>query len=149
VNRRAVLFSVILVGHVVCAQEKKPWNIDRLCGRLEHVERIPNRKHADTFSETRKALRDVPLAMYERRENEICCENLTPIDTTITGKNGLFNFKDEKPGLYWLETNWNGKKYKAAVAYNPAKKSGTICSQQGLQLDYAGDADWWITVTVD
>ena len=84
--RHAVLFAMILVGNMLCAQDKKPWNIDRLCGRLEHVEKIPDRKHADIFSEKRKALRDVRLVMYERQENEACCEKLSPIDETMTGK---------------------------------------------------------------
>jgi hypothetical protein len=147
--RHAVLCAMILVGNMLCAQDKKPWNIDRLCGRLEHVEKIPDRKHADIFSEKPKALRDVRLVMYERQENEACCEKLTPIDEIMTGKNGLFNFKDAKPGLYWLAANWDGKEYKSAVVYKPQKSPGTICSQQGLQFDYAGNADWWITVTVD
>ncbi len=146
--KRAVLFAVILVGHTLCAQDKKPWNIGRLCGRLEHVERTPDRKRADNFAETRKALRGIPLVIYKRHENEICCENLTPIDTT-TGKRGDFNFKDPQPGLYWLEANWNGNEYKVAVVYRAEKNSETICSQQGLQIDYAGNASWWITVTVD
>jgi hypothetical protein len=149
VKRRAGLFAVILVAQALRAQDKKPWSTGRLCGRLEHVERIPDRKHADNFSETRKALQGVPLIMYVRRENEACCGNLTPIDTAMTGKRGLFSFKEVKPAPYWLEANWNGKEYKVAVVQEPERNSSAICSEQGLKLDYAGNADWWITVTVD
>jgi hypothetical protein len=149
VKRRAVFFAVILIGRPMAGQDKKPWSVDRLCGRLEHVERIPDRKHVDNFPEAREALRDVPVVIYERHENEPCCENSTPIDATRTGKGGRFELKDEKPGSYWLGTNWNGKEYKVAVDYKAGKSSETMCSQQGVQVDHAGNADWWITVTVD
>jgi hypothetical protein len=149
VKRRAILFGVILVAQLLCAQDKKPWRVARLCGCLEHVERIPDGKHVDNFSETREALQGVSLFMYERRENQTCCENLTPIDTAITGKKGLFNFKDVRPGTYWLKANWNGKEYKVAVVEESEKNSTAICSEQGVKIDNAGNADWWITVTVD
>jgi hypothetical protein len=134
---------------VLYAQDARPSNVTRLCGRLDHVEGIPEYKHPDNFAESRKALRDISLDLYERRANENCCENLKPIDRTITGKGGRFEFKNQKPGLYWLRADWNGKEYKLAVVYTPEKDSQEVCSQQGMKVDYAGDAGWWLTVTVD
>ena len=148
-RKRAVLLAVVLVAQTLCAQDKKPWTIGRLCGRLEHVERVPDRKHPETFSETRKALQGVPLVLYERHENESCCGDVTLIYTTMSGKRGLFSFKDVKPGLYWLEATWNERKYRVAVIQEPERKSLAICSEQGLEVNNAGNADWWITVTVD
>jgi hypothetical protein len=142
-------FVALFIGQGVCAQDAKPWDVSRLCGRLEHVETIPERKHPDSFSERRKALREISLDLYERRANENCCDNLKPIDTIITDKRGHFEFKNQKPGLYWLVAHWRGQQYKVDVVYKPEKVPEELCSQQGMRVDYAGDAGWWLTVTVD
>ena len=143
------IFTVTLFASCLGAQEKKPWEIDRLCGKLEHVQKISDRKNANTFSEKRKALREVPLGLYERHENQACCEGVSAVETTQTGRGGQFEFKTKKPGNFWMATNWRGKKYKLAVVNKPEKNSATMCSQQGIALDDEGNADWWLTVTVD
>jgi hypothetical protein len=98
---KAILLSFALMLSVTAlqAQEKKPWEVDRLCGKLEHVQKIPNRKDANTFSDKRKSLRDVPLALYNRRENEPCCGGLAAVEMVHTDRGGRFEFKNEKPGI--------------------------------------------------
>ena len=145
----ATFFMLLLIGQILCAQEKKPWSVDRLCGRVDHVEEIPDRKNANTYTETRKALRDVALALYERRDSEACCNSSSLADKITTNRSGDFDFRNKKAGLYWLTTNWHGKQYQIAVEYKPEKDSVTKCSQQGISVDSAGNANWWVTVTVD
>jgi hypothetical protein len=143
------LVVLFLIAQFLYAQEKKPWNVDRLCGRLEHVQRTPGRHDPNTFSEKRKVLRDVSLSLYERRENEACCDGLNAVETTKTGRRGNFEFKTPKLGSYWLSTNWNGKISTVPIIYKPQKNPVTMCSEQGIQLDDQGNAEWWKTVTVD
>jgi hypothetical protein len=143
------IFAATLCASGLGAQEKKPWEIDRLCGKLEHVQKVPDRKHANTFSEKRKALREVSLSLYERREHQACCEGMNAVETTQTGRGGHFEFKTRKPGNFWMATNWSGKEYKLAVVYKLQNNSTTMCSQQGIGLDDEGDAEWWAIVTVD
>jgi hypothetical protein len=70
------------------------------------------------------------------------------VETVKTRKDGSFEFKT-KPGRFWLATNWSGKEYEVAVVYQPERDSATKCSEQGIALDDAGNADWWLSVTVD
>jgi hypothetical protein len=143
------LLGLILIAHSLRAQNKQPWNIDRLCGRVEHVQRVPERHNPNSFSEKRKPLRDVQLSLYERRENKTCCAGFSPMETTQTRKNGGFDFQAAKPGNYWLITNWNGRESEVAVVYLPHRNSVTKCFEQGIALDDAGIADWWLSITVD
>jgi hypothetical protein len=130
------------------AQEKKPWEVERLCGKLEHVEKIPDRRNSNNFSEKRNTLRDVEIALYERRENESCCAGRSAIETVRTRRGGRFEFRS-KPGTYWLVSSWNGREYRLPVLYEAGKPPATVCSEQGIQVDLAGNAEWWISITVD
>jgi len=148
-KRTLAILAALLIGQSSHAQEKKPWDIDRLCGRLEHVQKVPDRKNANTFSENRKPLREVSVSLYGRRENEPCCAGLNALETIQTRKGGRFEFKTTRPGNYWLGMNWSGKEYRLGVVYKPQKNSTTMCSEQGIGLDDEGNADWWVTLTVD
>ena len=146
----ALILALILFVPGLPAQGKKPWTIDRLCGKLDHIQRIPDRKHANNFSERREALRDVSVTLYEPREGEPCCSTANAvIEAAQSGRGGHFEFKTKKPGKFWLKANWNGKDYKLALVYEPSKNSTTLCSDQGIDLDDDGNAEWWATVTVD
>ncbi len=144
-----MILALGMIASTSYAQEKKPWQIDRLCGKIEYVQKIPSRKNTNTFSEKRKALRDISLGLYDQHENESCCSGLAAIETVHTGRGGRFEFKNTKPGNYWLGANWNGKEYKVAVVFKPEKNSSTLCSEQGLGFDDEGNADWWVTITLD
>ena len=148
-KRIVAILAITFIGQILHAQQKKPWKVDWLCGRLEYVQKIPDHKIANTFSEKRKALRDVSVGLHERHENGACCDGLNAVETIQTGRGGHFEFKTKKPGDFWMATNWSGKEYKLAVVYKPEKNSPTMCSQQGIALDGEGSADWWITITVD
>jgi hypothetical protein len=147
----ALLFALILLGRgsQLQGQDKKPWSVDRICGRIEYVRKIPVRNATNTFNEKRKPLRGLALDLHNGPEGTTCCDGLKSVATTISGKGGKFDLKQERPGRYWLSTTWNGREYMVAVMYRPQKVSRTLCSQQGIGLDDDGNMDWWETVTVD
>jgi hypothetical protein len=144
----SVLLVTMLSGQML-AQDPPAWRVDRFCGQLEQVQRIPSRKGKADAKEKRKALRDISLSLYERHENELCCSGLNAIATSQTQKNGQFVFKNQKPGNYWLRANWGGKDYTTAVVFQPLKDSITSCSGQGLRIDDQGNPGWWSTITLD
>jgi hypothetical protein len=131
------------------SEELKPWNVDRICGRVEFVHRIRDKTSADTYSEQRKTLRGVQLGLSEAGDHEDCCDGLKSVAAVTSGKNGRFEFKQENPGHYWLTANWNGKSYKVRVVYEPQKNSSTLCSQHGIQIEDEKEVGWWKTVSVD
>jgi hypothetical protein len=145
------LIAVVIVG--LCrsslAQHERKWDVDRLCGRVDQAQIIPERKFATTFSERRRGLRDLPMALFERRDGQPCCDALVALETTKTGRNGRFEFKTKNPGDFWRMTNWNAKQYKIAVVSKQQKDSSAMCSKQGIDLDDTGNADWWVTITLD
>ena len=145
----ASFLTAILIAQGLNAQEKKPWTVDRICGRVEYLQRVPIRKQPNIYSDKRMDLRGIPLELYESPEGAPCCEALKNVGSTISGKVGQFEFEAEKAGHYWLTAKWNGKDYKVAVEFEPQKKSSTVCSQQGIQMEDGEDASWWVTVTVD
>ena len=142
------LLGVILVVQALYAQQKKPWNVNRVCGRVEYVKRIPDKKHPSNYSEKRKNLRGVLLELYESDENPACCM-MKNVGVAISGKAGEFEFKPAKAGRYLLKASWNRKDYQVPINFEPQKKSSTVCSEQGIQIEDDGDANWWVTVTVD
>jgi hypothetical protein len=71
VIRTLAVLAMLLITSAVHAQEKKPWNVDRICGRVEHVRRIPTKKQPDNYSEKRKNLRGIPLELYEEKSSTI------------------------------------------------------------------------------
>jgi Prealbumin-like fold domain len=143
------LLVTILSRQVHAQEEHQPWRVYRLCGRLEHVQRISGRKHSEHVAERRRPLRDASFSLYVRRENELCCNGLISIATSQTRKDGQFEFKNQKPGNYWLTANWGEKDYTTAVVFQPQKDSMTLYSGQGLQLDDQGNPNWWLTRTLD
>ena len=145
----SLILSVIVAAQILHAQEKKPWIVDRICGRVEHLRRTPERKQPNIYSDKRKSLSGVSLELYEPNEDLPCCDGLRKVGATVSGKGGQFEFNPEKAGHYWLTAKWNAKDYNVAVEFEPQKKSSTVCSQQGIQIEDGGDASWWMTVTVD
>jgi hypothetical protein len=145
--RAAVLAATILAtltASPIQAQEKKPWKVSQLCGRVDYVQRRPEGKSPDTFIEKRKPIPDLLVELYESTAGD------RPVDSTRTDKRGQFEFKNPQAGSYWLSMNWNScRKCGLAVVFAPAKSSGATCSRQGIAIDDGGSANWWTTVDVD
>ena len=143
------LAAVIFVSLNLVGQQPKPWSVDHLCGRLEHLQRIPSRKKPDRFSEKRTSLAGVRLELFERQEGTLCCIAAESRSATVSQKRGYFEFKHELAGNYWLRAKWNSRDYELPVVLSGQKKSPTSCAQQGVQLEDDGRANWWLMVTVD
>jgi hypothetical protein len=93
----SVLFATLAVGQGQPPEVAKKWNaIDRLCGRLEHVER---RDDGDTRPDKTKSLKGVVLRLYQR-DTVPCCESIHPAAEVKTGRGGGFSFSAAKPGSY-------------------------------------------------
>ena len=140
--------AAILIVQGSLAEEKKPWKVNRLCGRVEYVEKVSDRKNPNNYSEKRKGSKALALALYESKSETLCCDNLNRVDTTTSGRGGQFKFRPTKDGHYWLTALWNGTVYKQSVTVG-LPISAAECSEQGISLDGKGKASWWVTVTVD
>ena len=144
-----LIAGVLISGCQTMAQSKQEWDVERLCGRVEYVQRIPDKKFANTFSERRRGVGNLTMALFERRSGQPCCGSLVALETTKTARNGRFEFKTKRPGALWLTTNWHAKEYKVPIVNKQQNSSSSRCSEQGIGLDDSGNADWWATITVD
>lgn len=147
--RGTVLAATILATQTVLpahSQERKPWDVTQLCGRVEYVQRMPVRKSADTFVGKREAIPGLVVELYESAQDQ---SRKKPIDSARTDKRGQFHLGVNKSGRYWLSMNWNQcRECGVAVVLNPGKGQ-TSCSGQGIGIDDTGAANWWTTITVD
>ncbi len=84
----APFLAAILIVQGMNAQEKNPWIVDRICGRVEHVQRIPIKKQPNNYTEKRKDLKGIPLELYESPGGAPCCDALKKVGSTISGKGG-------------------------------------------------------------
>jgi hypothetical protein len=152
VNRTAelvgasVLFANLAVGQSQTPEDAKRWNtVDRLCGRLEHVER---RDEGDTRPDKTKSLKSVVLKLYQR-DSVPCCESVYPAAEVKTGRGGAFSFSSVKPGPYWLVADINGREFKMPLRFQPDKSSDTLCSDQRFEVYDSGEIQIGRIITVD
>ena len=148
---KAVLAAFLIVSSFCgssAAQQEKKWNVARLCGRVDQLQEIQDRKLANASSERRRGLRDLPMSLYQRRDDRTCCQGLVVLENARTARNGRFEFKTKNPGDFWITTYWNARQYKLAVTNEQLENSAT-CSAQGIDLDGNGHANWWVTITLD
>jgi hypothetical protein len=93
-----LIAGVLVSGRQTMAQPKQEWDVERLCGRVEHVQRIPDKKFANTFSERHRGLSDLTMTLFERRDGQLCCDALVALEKTRTSRDGRFEFKTNEPG---------------------------------------------------
>jgi hypothetical protein len=105
----SILLATFAVGQSQSPEELKRWNsVDRLCGRLEHIER---RGDGDTRQDKTKSLKGVVLKLYQR-DSVPCCESVYPAATVKAGRGGGFSFANIKPGPYRLVADVRGREFK-------------------------------------
>ncbi|HSS95719.1 MAG TPA: hypothetical protein VLK33_01745 [Terriglobales bacterium] len=153
-----IYFALVLVFLAMCCQSfqaqeqsdtKKMATLDRLCGRLEHVEYLPVKNAANSFTTKTKALKHVTLRLYESKAGVECCKSFSTIEEVNTGLNGNFKFKTKNAGLYWLVAVIDGNEHKMDIRFQPQKQTDTLCINQYFQIDNSGNFGIAETVTVD
>jgi hypothetical protein len=85
----ALIMILIAASSVFAApvpQEADEWElVAKLCGKLELVEHVADKKNPITFVEKRSPVTDARLLAYERRDNSPCCGNASvAAETTPT-----------------------------------------------------------------
>jgi len=142
----SVLFATLAGGQSQSPEEIKRWNtVDRLCGRLEHVER---RDGGETRPDKTKSLKGVALKLYQR-DTVPCCESVYPAAEVKTGRGGGFSFADIKPGPYWLVADVRGREFKMDLRFQPGKGADTLCSDQRFEVYDSGEFQLGKVITVD
>jgi hypothetical protein len=140
---------ILLLGFQEPAYQEPKIELDRLCGKLVHVDRNAG-KQKDFYQDKKtKPLAHVELALYPRKPNDQCCQTDSPVASVRTGRGGDFRFKKQISGTYWLVARWGGHSYNTPVILHPAKSKDDFCSNAIFEIDHTGKFTYAITVTVE
>jgi hypothetical protein len=135
--RLTFLCTWLLLATVTATSEESPAKVvhlDQMCGDLSFVTPISG------GGMDSRPLSKVNLEIYLREKGITCCRNSRPFFTTITGKEGAFEFKNVGAGRYWLVTHYQRKTFQLAIAFDPESRipASPACWQQQFDIDAKG-----------
>jgi hypothetical protein len=142
--------ALLWSGAPIQAQaEQRPILVERMCGKLIRYRQVPIKGTTNTFDVKTKALPRVDLNLYRGNGNAKCCESLSVVAKTKTGRRGSFEFKNVVDDIYWLVASVDGRDYKMLIRYQPKKNSDEKCSENWFQIEDSGSFGFGKTITVD
>ena len=109
--------------------------VERMCGKVEQVDRSPFAGATSTYGEWRKPIKNAVVRLYHREKDLPCCETAALVEATITNKGGNFSFKNSVPGKYWIVILVEGKEYSHALKYFRESKNKVEVSCADLLYD--------------
>jgi hypothetical protein len=146
-----ILTTVLLwSGAPVSAQsEQRPVLIERMCGKLIRYSQVPIKGTTNNFDAKTKALSRVDLSLYRSDGNTKCCESLSLVARTKTGRWGSFKFKNVVGDIYWLVARVDGQDHELLIRYQSKKNSDEGCSDNWFQIEDSGSFRFGKTITVN
>jgi hypothetical protein len=125
-----------------------PPAVERLCGKLMHVQHVPDKVTQNAFEDKTKNLPHVSVQLYRDDGNRKCCDGLPLVAEGTTGRWGSFQLKEKglTEGLYWVVARYNLRTYQLLLRFEPKKNSTELCSDVSFQLDDAGN--FWEAVKI-
>ena len=128
-----------------------PPTVQRLCGKLEQTKDVPVKGEPNNLATKEQDARHAAVSLYSADANGQCCELATAVTTTMTNHWGNFHLKSKHlpEGIYWLQVEWNGRKYRMLVHYAPKRYPDQLCSETEWEINDAGDFRKVEFITVD
>lgn len=127
------------------------WNtVDRMCGKLEHVEKIRARGGTEAVKEKSEPIKKADIRLYQREKGSACCDAALPVAKTTSSKRGEFSFSAVIPDSYWLVVRVGGQDFALALSYAPNGKNKLEASCTELLYEVGnGELQLKRIVTVD
>src|SRR5579859_3031942 len=72
-----------------------PPAVQKLCGKLMHVEHVPDKDIRNAFEDKTKNLPHVSVQLYRDDGNRRCCDGLPLVSEATTGRWGSFQLKEK------------------------------------------------------
>jgi hypothetical protein len=141
---RTALIMFLAATGLTAAAPAKPqfadWElVAKLCGKLEQIDRIPDKTLPDVYSSKNRPVKDATLIAYEGRTTVECCANSKVAGETKSNKSGDFEFKGLTKGYYWLVTTIDRQEYRMAIRIGQLQDKQPVCSQMSFALDPSGE----------
>jgi len=134
-----IFLTVLSFGVSGQAVDAEKWNtVERMCGKVEWVEKMPSKHDSNSYEEKRKSIKEAEVRLYQREGDAPCCGTNPSHAKAVTNRVGIFEFKNIAPGKYWLVIVTEAKQYSHAVTYTPdaKNKEPIVCSD--LLYDLSG-----------
>ena len=141
---RTVLIYVLASASMTLSSSAQPqddtWElVAKLCGRLQHTERVPHKSLPGQFSQKISPIKDAKLIAYEAPSNSVCCSNVRVAGEVTTNKTGNFEFKGLTKGYYWLVARVDNREYRMSIRIGQLKDKQPVCSQMSFEIDASGE----------
>jgi hypothetical protein len=145
-----ILQSALLISSPCNAQSKalQPAKLDRLCGKFEKTQAIPEKANPSFIHTKSKNLSASELKLFFRTSDAPCC-SAVPVARVKTNHWGNFNFKNVAAGSYWLLATVDSKEVRMPLEFKPDKRSTAVCSEQFFYVDESYNFGIAETITVD
>ena len=141
---RAALIAVLSAATLTVAAPVQPqsyeWElVARICGKLEHIDRIPDKRIPGKYSEKHLPVKDAKLLVYEGFSNSPCCKTVPVFAEARSSKSGTFEFKGLPTGNYFLVANVDTKEYRMAIRVQKTNDRQPVCSQTSFIIEESGE----------
>lgn len=133
-----LLFAYLMIGLVhpaISSETMEPVSVDRLCGKLVSSEDIHEQGKPNPARHDIKPITHARVRLFSPTASGDCCTLMTPMAETLSGHDGIFQFKKITPGDYLLVASFDGTEYKLLVRYEPVKNSEKNCSELQYTLE--------------
>ena len=133
-----LLVAYLMLGlalPAISAETMEPVSVDRLCGKLVSSEDVQEQGKANSSQHDIKPIAHARIRLFSPTASGDCCTLMTPMAETLSGRDGIFQFKKVTPGDYLLVATVAGAEYKLLVRYEPVKISEKNCSELEYTLE--------------
>ena len=133
-----LLVASLMIGLVlptVSSETMEPVSVDRLCGKLVSSEDIQEQGKTNPAQHDIKPIPHARVRLFSPTASGDCCALMTPMAETLSGHDGIFQFKKITPGDYLIVATLGATEYKLLVRYEPVKNSEKNCSELQYTLE--------------
>jgi hypothetical protein len=109
------------------ADNPEPVDVNGICGKLVATQEVAQPGTTNSSQQEMKPLAHIRIRLFSPSAD--CCDMVTPLAETTTGRDGAFQFKKPEPGDYWVVVTLANKDYKVLVRFVPGKKASAECSK--------------------
>ena len=146
----AIIAATSLAQAAPGQKKADDWDVvPKLCGKLQHIERIPDKTIPNAYSEKSRPLKNINLRAYERRNDSDCCKTVPIVAETASNRTGAFDFKRLPAGMYWLVATIENREYKTPVRIQQTKNNQPLCSDLSYAIEDSGEFTLRVRVTID
>jgi hypothetical protein len=127
-----LLVASLMLGLAIPAissETVEPVSVDRLCGQLVSSADTKEQGKANSSPQEVKPVSHARIRLFSPTASGDCCTLMTPMAETLSGRDGIFQFKKITPGDYLIVATLAGNDYKLLVRYEPVKTSEKNCSE--------------------